>query len=124
MAHEETVARLKRYVGPSFRKGTAGVNHDGAWRVGKTFAISEVKSITGRNQVSQLEKGLGQILWNRLKAEKNGVKDVTAYLIAEREPANSEDWRELARRHGVVLTWPERFEEDVEPPGGLPTVPK
>jgi hypothetical protein len=115
MAHEETVAKLRRHVGPSFRKGKKGINHDGAWEVGEKFSISEVKSITGKNQVAQLEKGLGQILWNQFKAEMNEVKDVTAYLIAEREPANSEDWRELARRHGVILTWPARFGEDVQP---------
>ncbi len=118
IAHEETVAKLRRHVGPTFRKGTPGINHDGCWKVGAGFCISEVKSITARNEVGQLQKGLGQILHNRFKARENGIEGVKAYLIAEREPANSALWVKLAHEHGVVFSWPERFAEDVEKPEG------
>jgi hypothetical protein len=114
LAHEETVAKLASHVGPSFRKGTPGINHDGGWRVDGGFAIAEVKSINSRNEVGQLQKGLGQVLHNRFKAERNGIGGVTTYLVAEKEPANSGLWRTLAHEHDIVFTWPERFEEDID----------
>lgn len=116
MAHERTVDRLCEHVGSSFREGTRGVNHDGSWKAGGRFCICEVKSITAKNEVGQLQKGLGQVLHNRFKAQRGRTEKVKAYLIAEREPTNSALWVELAREHGVVLTWPERFAEDVEKP--------
>ncbi len=116
LAHEETVAKLLSHVGPTFRKGTPGINHDGGWEVNGTFSIAEVKSINSRNEVGQLQKGLGQILHNRFKAERNGIEDVTAYLIAEREPANSDLWRALAQEHRVIFSWPQRFDDDVARP--------
>jgi hypothetical protein len=81
------------------------------------FYISEVKRITSRNEVSQLQKGLGQILHNRFKAERHGIDNVHACLISEREPANSGLWTELCKAHGLVFSWPERFGSDLEPPG-------
>lgn len=117
LAHEQTVALLEAHVGPSFfSKGTRGVNHDGVWKIDGRFHIAEVKSVTGLNEVEQLQKGLGQILYNCFKAEWNGA-DVVAYLVAEREPSSSKLWLELCARHGVVFTWPERFEADVPKPG-------
>ncbi|MGB7685752.1 MAG: hypothetical protein WBL45_08205 [Solirubrobacterales bacterium] len=116
LAHEETVAKLAGHVGPGFRKGTPGINHDGGWEVNGAFSITEVKSINSTNEVGQLQKGLGQLLHNRFKAERNGIKDVTAYLIAEKEPTNSALWRALAGEHGVVFSWPARFSEDIARP--------
>src|ERR1043166_1734683 len=78
LAHEKTVEKLSRHVGPTFRKGTPGINHDGGWPVNGGFAIAEVKSINSRNEVGQLQKGLGQVLHNRFKAERNGIEGVTA----------------------------------------------
>jgi len=114
MAHEETVAKLKEHVGPSFRIGTRGVNHDGTWKRAGSFCICEVKSITAKNQVQQLQKGLGQILHNRFKAQRGRPERVVTYLIAEREPADSSLWRELCEQQGVVFSWPERFNLDIE----------
>lgn len=117
MAHEETVAKLEQYVGASsFHKGKRGINHDGAWNAGGDYCICEVKSVTPANEVAQLQKGLGQVLHNRFKAQWNGVERVRAYLVAEREPSGSELWRKLAAEHEVVFTWPERFREDVKKP--------
>lgn len=117
VAHEETVDKLLQHIGPTFREGTAeGVNHDGTWKVGGGFCICEVKSVTARNEVEQLRKGLGQILHNRFKAQEGRAEKVKAFLIAEREPSNSALWVELAGESGVVFTWPERFGEDVEKP--------
>jgi hypothetical protein len=114
MAHEETVAKLEKHIGPSFRIGTRGVNHDGTWKRAGTFCICEVKSITAKNEVQQLQKGLGQILHNRFKAQRGRRERVETYLIAEHEPADSSLWRELCEQQGVVFSWPERFDLDVE----------
>lgn len=115
VAHEKTVAAVADHIGPSFRRGTLGINHDGGWSL-EGFHIAEVKSITTRNEVGQLRKGLGQLLHNRFKAERHGVTGVQGYLIAEREPANSPLWQALCSTVGLVFTWPERFSEDVPRP--------
>jgi hypothetical protein len=116
MAHEATVQKLREHIGPGIEKGTRGINHDGAWKRGAAFCISEVKSVTAKNEVGQLQKGLGQVLHNRFKARVGGAKKVAAYLIAEREPTNSELWKELTSEQDVVFTWPERFAEDIPRP--------
>jgi hypothetical protein len=116
MAHEDTVDLLHLHIGSSFREGTPGVNHDGAWEHGRRFCICEVKSVTAKNEVDQLRKGLGQILHNRFKAQDGRREKVKAYLIAEREPSNSSLWVALAAESGVVFTWPERFEADIPKP--------
>jgi hypothetical protein len=116
LAHQRTVAKLEKHIGrSSFHTGKKGVNHDGAWNADGAYCICEVKSITPRNEVDQLRKGLGQVLHNRFKTKRHRV-DVRAYLIAEREPSNSQLWRELAEEQGIVFTWPERFESDVKAP--------
>jgi hypothetical protein len=115
LAHEQTVALLEAHIGPSFRKGTRGVNHDGVWKLDGHFHIAEVKSVTPLNEVEQLQKGLGQVLYNCFKAAWNGA-EVVGYLIAEREPSSSSLWLELCARHDIVFTWPERFEADVPQP--------
>lgn len=116
MAHEETVEKLRQHIGPTFRKGTRGVNHDGTWKTGGGYCICEVKSITAKNEVGQLHKGLGQILHNRFKAQRGRTEKVKAFLIAERKPSNSALWVELAAESDVVFTWPERFESEIEKP--------
>ncbi|HKT83690.1 MAG TPA: hypothetical protein VJQ84_07615, partial [Solirubrobacterales bacterium] len=116
MAHEKTVELLRRHIGPSFRKGTPGVNHDGSWKAGGRFCICEVKSITAKNEVGQLRSGLGQILHNRFKAQEGRRQKVKTYLIAERKPSNSALWVALAAECGVVFTWPERFQADIPKP--------
>jgi hypothetical protein len=118
MAHEQTVAKLEAHIGPSFRKGTPGINHDGCWKVSDQFHIAEVKSITSRNEVGQLQKGVGQILHNRFKAQRHGIA-VQGYLVAEKEPANSGLWRDLCEKSGIVFSWPARFAADL-PPGTTP----
>ena len=100
LAHEETVEKLAAHIGSNFRK----------------FQIAEVKSITSKNEVGQLQKGLGQVLHNRFKAERHGLAELRAYLIAEREPANRRLWSDLCAEVGVIFTWPERFELDVPSP--------
>lgn len=120
MAHERTVAKLVAHVGPSLRKGTPGINHDGAWVVGEEHQLVEVKSITSRNEVGQLQRGLGQVLHNCRKARDAGFDPLQGYLLAEREPANSQLWRTLCHEHGIVFSWPERFADDVRRPTSEP----
>jgi len=116
VAHEDTVELLRRHIGPTFSEGTRGVNHDGTWKHKGRFCICEVKSVTAKNEVDQLRKGLGQILHNRFKAQDGRKEKVSAYLIAEREPSNSSLWVDLAAESGVVFTWPERFGVDIPKP--------
>lgn len=116
LAHEHTVEELASYVGATFHDGRPGINHDGGWMVDGGFHIAEVKSITAKNEVPQLEKGLGQLLHNRHKAHRVGLQISGTYLIAEREPTNSELWRELCAEVGIVFTWPARFREDIRSP--------
>jgi hypothetical protein len=116
MAHEDTVERLRQHIGPTFRKGTRGVNHDGTWKTGTRFCICEVKSVTAKNEVEQLQKGLGQLLHNRFKAQRGRTEKVKAFLLAERKPSNSALWVELAGENDIVFTWPERFDSDIAKP--------
>jgi hypothetical protein len=116
MAHEQTVGKLADHIGPQFRKGTPGINHDGAWAVRGEFHVAEVKSITSRNEVGQLQKGLGQILHNCFKASRHGITRIQGYLVAEREPANSALWIDLCESHGIAFTWPDRFAIDLPNP--------
>jgi hypothetical protein len=116
MAHEQTVAKLADHVGPELRKGTPGINHDGAWTIGDEHHLAEVKSITPLNEVGQLQRGLGQVLHNCHKAREAGFAPIQGYLIAECEPANSSLWRALSSEHGIVFSWPERFYADVPRP--------
>jgi hypothetical protein len=116
MAHEDTVELLRGHIGTTFREGKRGVSHDGTWKHGGRFCICEVKSVTAKNEVEQLRKGLGQILHNRFKAQDGRKEKVTTYLIAERKPSNSSLWVDLAAECDVVFTWPERFEADIPKP--------
>jgi hypothetical protein len=74
------------------------------------------KSTTSRNEVGQLQRALGQLLHNRFKAERHDIDEVAAFLVAERQPANSDLWCDLCLEHGVVFTWPEKFDNDVPKP--------
>lgn len=116
VAHEDTVELLRGHIGPTFHEGKRGVSHDGTWKHRGRFCICEVKSVTAKNEVEQLRKGLGQILHNRFKAQDGRREKVSAYLIAERQPSNSSLWVDLAAESGVVFTWPERFGADIPKP--------
>jgi hypothetical protein len=51
-------------------------------------------------------------LHNCFKARRHG-RDVRGYLVSERPPANSTLWRELGADVAIVVTWPERFKQDI-----------
>jgi hypothetical protein len=74
-----------------------------------------VKSINGRNEVGQIQKGIGQLLHNRKKAMINGIEKVQAYLVLERAPS-SPLWREICDEVGLQLSWPDRFGVDLPKP--------
>ena len=80
---------------------------DLAWVSRATVFVAEVKSLTARNEEQQLRLGLGQALRYR-QLLRNANRQVEAYLIVEREPADL-SWASLCDALGVVLTWPSLF---------------
>lgn len=82
------------------------------WQVGTKLFVAEVKSLTKSNEMSQLRRGLGQILHYRyLAAARYPELDVVAVLIVPRSPATSDDWRAVCRHAEVLLAWPPRFDK-------------
>ena len=82
---------------------------DVGWEHGEATYVAEVKSITSGNEEHQLRLGLGQVLWYRHSLAAEG-RTLIAVLVPEREPSDP-GWIELCRAVGVIVTWPDRFEE-------------
>jgi hypothetical protein len=83
-------------------------NFDIAWTSGKKVFVAEVKSVTDANEEKQLRLGLGQVLRYSHQLGKNGR--VYPVLVVERRPTDS-SWAQLCSQLGVILAWPEVFEE-------------
>jgi hypothetical protein len=79
-------------------------NYDLAWVSGDTTYVAEVKSITDRNEESQLRFGLGQVLRYRHALTQRWGRTV-AVLVVERKPHDSE-WAAVCSDLGVILAWP------------------
>jgi hypothetical protein len=87
--------------------GPGEPDYDLAWELGGVRFVAEVKSLTASNEDRQLRLGLGQVLdYQQLMHSTDPL--VLAVLVIEREPA-SDRWLALCARHGVALTWPDRF---------------
>ncbi len=82
---------------------------DIAWIAGKAAWIVEVKSLTEANEDRQLRLGLGQVLSYAYLVDWD-VSENRPVLAVEREPSSSY-WADLCTSHGVVLSWPEIFDE-------------
>lgn len=91
LAHHETVDRLARWVRRRsllpLLPGPMDPAFDLAWYEGTTLHVAEVKSVTSKNEESQLRLGLGQVLRYRqlLRAR---VDDVQGWLVPERQPTD------------------------------------
>jgi hypothetical protein len=70
--------------------------------------VGEVKSLTASNEEKQLRLGLGQVLRYAHQLGPDG--DAVPVLIVERRPSDS-SWEKLCVRLGVILAWPEVFDE-------------
>jgi hypothetical protein len=82
-------------------------NFDLAWAPeGKVF-VTEVKSLTSKNEEKQLRLGLGQVLrYRQILGLLYPDREVIPVLAAEREPSDS-TWSDLCREFGIRLVWPE-----------------
>ena len=78
---------------------------DIAWEKGSAFYVTEVKSITKRNEERQLRLAIGQVLRYRQAISSHGYVSVVPIIAVEREPADH-SWVELCESLGVRLTWP------------------
>ena len=83
---------------------------DVAWQINESAFVAEVKSVTEENEDRQLRLGLGQVLCYAFLLDWPGVNDVQPVLAVERPPTD-EYWGELCKEHGVILTWPDDFQE-------------
>jgi hypothetical protein len=96
---------------------------DIAWRdddAEGTAFICEVKSLTSENETWQVRLAIGQVLdyvhaldslreAGTLPPHWTGVRAVRAVVALEGRPARNAHWTGLCERHGIILTWPERY---------------
>ena len=78
---------------------------DVGWWDGDVFNVVEVKSLTEKNEVSQLRLGLGQVLDYTHELHSTGI-DVAPMLAVEQEPT-SDRWAAVCAENGVRRVWPE-----------------
>jgi hypothetical protein len=97
---------------------------DIAWRddgAGGTAFICEVKSLTSENETGQIRLAIGQVLdyvhtldslrkAGSLPLRWKGVQAVRAVVAVERRPAEDVRWTGLCEEHGIILTWPEKYD--------------
>jgi hypothetical protein len=101
---------------------------DIAWRdhdVEGVAFIGEVKSLTDDNETWQIRLAIGQVLdyVHRLdslrKADSlpphwKGVHAVRAVVAVERQPTAVGRWMGLCEKHGIILTWPEKYDDTLD----------
>lgn len=109
--HGETQNDLATWVRKQghrpLRPGPADPSFDLAWTEGSTLYVSEVKSLTEKNEERQLRLGLGQVLRYRHVLDK-AERPAVAVLAIEREPRDG-TWKTLCASLGVRLVWPGDF---------------
>lgn len=88
---------------------------DIAWIQDDVAFITEVKSLTAANEEKQLRLGLGQVLSYVHLIDWPQVDAVRAVLAVERQPT-ADYWETLCAELGVILTWPEAYEELFDDP--------
>jgi hypothetical protein len=95
---------------------------DIAWRddAGGAAFICEVKSLTEENETRQVRLAIGQVLdyvhaldsrreAGTLPPHWQGVNAFRGVVALERQPAGHVHWTGLCERHGIILTWPEKY---------------
>lgn len=108
---------------------------DIAWRdddAGGVAFICEVKSLADNNETAQIRLAIGQVLdyvhaldsprkAGSLPPHWEGVHAVRAVVAVERQPAKDVHWTGLCERHGIILTWPEKYADTLAAfaPAGL-----
>lgn len=78
---------------------------DVGWWEGDSFTVVEVKSITDKNETTQLRLGLGQVLDYTNQLRSAGI-ETTPVLAIEQAPTSTR-WSNVCSENGVRLVWPE-----------------
>ena len=96
---------------------------DIAWRdddaEGVAF-ICEVKSLTDENETGQIRLAIGQVLdyvhaldslrkADSLPPHWEGVHAIRGVVAVERRPTQDVHWTGLCEKHGIILTWREKY---------------
>lgn len=99
----------KGLIPESFR--AMGQYHgDIRWRSGRKLFVGEVKSLSSKNELHQMRRGLGQILHYRyLAAEENPTSSIVPVLVIPSRP--SDEWIAICNEAGVALVWPSTFKK-------------
>jgi hypothetical protein len=127
-AHKDTqdaLAEALRKVGLEPKRPKGNPRFDIAWRVpkdGPTGYVGEVKSLTDENERDQIRLAIGQVtdyvhtlsdLLDKdfLPLRWKGVHGFKGVVAVEREPVAVDHWLGLCKRHGIILTWPKKYNE-------------
>jgi hypothetical protein len=78
------------------------------WEDNHTLCVAEVKSINSSNELSQMRRGIGQVLHYRyLASQQHDSFTVVAALIVPRRP--SKEWLAICAEVGIRVGWPGEF---------------
>lgn len=109
-AHNRTqnqIAKFLRQIGIEPLSPTRDEpEFDIAWKMGETFYVCEVKSITVLNEERQLRMAIGQIIRYRQKLAARGHEPIAAVIATERQTSDL-SWQELCENEGILLLWPD-----------------
>lgn len=79
------------------------------WEDGRTLCVAEVKSINSGNEISQMRRGIGQVLhYRHLASKQDSTRKVRPALIVPRKP--SKEWIDICEDVGIIVAWPGRFQ--------------
>lgn len=113
-AHKSTQNRLadavRRHGLVPLSPAVGDPQFDVAWMQGATAYVAEVKSLTNENEERQLRLGLGQVLSYAHLLDWPNATRVQPVLAVEGEP-NASYWKGLCAKLGVILTWPDKYDE-------------
>jgi hypothetical protein len=110
--HAELHNALARHIASTglvpLARYSEGPHFDLAWKSGDTVCVAEVKSTTPQNEERQLGLAVGQILrYSHLISSKT----MPLKVIAVSHPTRDLSWIDFCERLGIILVWPERFND-------------
>jgi hypothetical protein len=81
---------------------------DVGWRIGETWFVGEVKSLTAANEATQVRLGIAQLLeYRHVLARRHPT--VRAVLVLERQPDLAR-WSDLLQSLAIDVVWPETLD--------------
>jgi hypothetical protein len=124
-ATQDALADALRKVGLLPKRPRGNPRFDIAWRVpkdGPVGYVGEVKSLTDENEREQIRLAIGQVAdyvhtlsdlrdKDSLPLRWKGVHDFKGVVAVEREPVAVHHWMSLCKEHGIILTWPKKYDE-------------